>query len=258
MSMTENMTRADALEILGLTEPVTPEDAKAAYKSLSKKVHPDVGGNDFLFKMTHQAYEILLKPDSGAKTGSKPQGNQHQNSTQNYGRNEQKRREPEPSWYDLIHSSGFHVPFDDFTRVVLLGETAKVFYRGYNVNITPDNVEMHHIKSSFPIDVEVRSWKSFWGRLFHRKPIFNETRMDCRNTVKPAYDLASSRHFGKNMTVTVPVGYHEVTIKYLGRVQTLRCHVRKAFETKKFTRKLTLNGNHNIHVAINVTVTTKM
>ena len=55
------MTRAQALEVLGLEVGATEEQVKAAYRSLSKRVHPDAGGTDELFRRVNDAYETLTE-----------------------------------------------------------------------------------------------------------------------------------------------------------------------------------------------------
>ena len=56
------MTRAEALEVLGLTPAASDEDIKAAYRNLSKRVHPDVaGGSAELFRRVQVAYERLAE-----------------------------------------------------------------------------------------------------------------------------------------------------------------------------------------------------
>jgi curved DNA-binding protein len=52
-----------ALKILDLEgKKVTLESLKKAYRTLSKKYHPDVTGNgdDHLFKLVGESYELLL------------------------------------------------------------------------------------------------------------------------------------------------------------------------------------------------------
>ena len=46
-------------EVLGLKNNATNEDIKRAYLHLSSKIHPDKGGNDYLFGKVKEAYEIL-------------------------------------------------------------------------------------------------------------------------------------------------------------------------------------------------------
>jgi hypothetical protein len=56
------MTRAEALEILGLTEPVTEEALDEAYKRLMQKVHPDHQGSDWMAVKLNQARDLLQRP----------------------------------------------------------------------------------------------------------------------------------------------------------------------------------------------------
>ena len=59
------MTRAQALDVLGLDAGVSLEEVRAAYRSLSKRVHPDAGGTDELFRRVNDAYERLTEgPES--------------------------------------------------------------------------------------------------------------------------------------------------------------------------------------------------
>lgn len=53
------MTRALALEILGLSEPVTWEMVVQAHRKLMQKLHPDRGGSDYLAKKINSARDFL-------------------------------------------------------------------------------------------------------------------------------------------------------------------------------------------------------
>ena len=46
-------------KVLGLKNNATNEDIKRAYLHLSSKIHPDKGGNEYLFGKVKEAYEIL-------------------------------------------------------------------------------------------------------------------------------------------------------------------------------------------------------
>lgn len=56
------MTRALALEILGLKDDATAEEIKDAHIKLMKKVHPDQEGSEWLAKRINAAKDFLLKP----------------------------------------------------------------------------------------------------------------------------------------------------------------------------------------------------
>ena len=55
------MTRTEALDILGLSEPVTEDQINEAYRRLMQKVHPDNQGSDWLAVKLNQARDLLLK-----------------------------------------------------------------------------------------------------------------------------------------------------------------------------------------------------
>ncbi len=55
------MTRAEALEILGLSEPANAEAIEDAYKRLMMKVHPDQQGSDWMAAKLNEARDLLLK-----------------------------------------------------------------------------------------------------------------------------------------------------------------------------------------------------
>ena len=54
------MTRSEALRILGLGETASEQDIRSAYKQLMQKLHPDLGGSDYLASVVNRAKEVLL------------------------------------------------------------------------------------------------------------------------------------------------------------------------------------------------------
>ena len=55
-----NVTRAEALEVLGLDETASEAEIEAAYKALIVKNHPDQGGTDWLAARLNEARAVLL------------------------------------------------------------------------------------------------------------------------------------------------------------------------------------------------------
>ena len=54
------MRRAEALEVLGLADPVSDSDVRAAWVRLMRVAHPDGGGSDWLAARVNQAKDVLL------------------------------------------------------------------------------------------------------------------------------------------------------------------------------------------------------
>lgn len=57
---TLNVSVKDAYDILGLEQTATQDDVIQAHRTLAKKVHPDIGGNDFLVRQINEAKDVLL------------------------------------------------------------------------------------------------------------------------------------------------------------------------------------------------------
>lgn len=55
------MTRELALEMLGLTDPISKEEVIKAHRSLMQKLHPDRGGTDYFAKKINEAKDFLLQ-----------------------------------------------------------------------------------------------------------------------------------------------------------------------------------------------------
>lgn len=55
-----DMSREEALAVLGLSEGATGEEIKAAYRRLIQRMHPDVGGSAELAARINRAKDVLL------------------------------------------------------------------------------------------------------------------------------------------------------------------------------------------------------
>ena len=54
------MSRADAAQILGVSEDASEQEIKEAHKKLMHKCHPDRGGTDALAAQINKAKELML------------------------------------------------------------------------------------------------------------------------------------------------------------------------------------------------------
>ena len=61
------MSKKDYYEILGVNRNASDSEIKKAYRTLSKKHHPDVGGDEEMFKSISEAYETLSDDQKRAK-----------------------------------------------------------------------------------------------------------------------------------------------------------------------------------------------
>jgi hypothetical protein len=53
----------DFYEVLGISKSASAEDIRAAYRNMSKTLHPDAGGNAALFRLINEAYQTLSNSD---------------------------------------------------------------------------------------------------------------------------------------------------------------------------------------------------
>jgi molecular chaperone DnaJ len=70
MSKTQNVTKADYYEVLGVTRTATDQELKAAYRKLAMQHHPDRNPGDHQaeerFKECSEAYQVLSDPQKRA------------------------------------------------------------------------------------------------------------------------------------------------------------------------------------------------
>ncbi len=59
--MCEEMTRTQALDILGLKDPVEEKDIISAHRQLIQRFHPDRGGSNYLAAKINSAKDFLMK-----------------------------------------------------------------------------------------------------------------------------------------------------------------------------------------------------
>jgi DnaJ homolog subfamily C member 19 len=57
---TSSMSKAEALQILGLAAEANADDIRAAHRRLIAQIHPDKGGSDYLAAKINEARDVLL------------------------------------------------------------------------------------------------------------------------------------------------------------------------------------------------------
>lgn len=66
MSTSNDLTGVNPYTVLGVPKDATPVQIKKAYRRLSKKLHPDVGGNEAEFATLSLCYEALMDEEKRA------------------------------------------------------------------------------------------------------------------------------------------------------------------------------------------------
>ncbi|RVU33824.1 molecular chaperone DnaJ [Hwanghaeella grinnelliae] len=59
-SSSGNMSRAEALSVLGLQDGCTSDEIREAHRRMMKSAHPDAGGSDYLAAKVNEAKDVLL------------------------------------------------------------------------------------------------------------------------------------------------------------------------------------------------------
>ena len=149
------MNQTDALAYLGLkTLPENPDEIKKAYRELAKRVHPDSGGNDALFRLVNEAYEFLT-------------GSAKQTTTQTQNKQAETHKEPpKTSWIDIITKPDFIVPFDTLCRTAFTGQTAYVLYKTHNIRNAMQDIKYWPIKATKKLNVQVKTYQNRTQLLF--------------------------------------------------------------------------------------------
>lgn len=194
------MNQTDALAYLGLkTLPENPDEIKKAYRELAKRVHPDSGGNDALFRLVNEAYEFLT-------------GSAKQTTTQTQNKQAETHKEPpKTSWIDIITKPDFIVPFDTLCRTAFTGQTAYVLYKTHNIRIALQDIKYWPIKSTMTLTVQVKTYPTRLHFLFGCPPKTAKYVIDVPNNAMRCTNTHQSYIFEKNIGISVNRGYHRIT-----------------------------------------------
>ena len=206
------MTREYALDLLGLSGNPSEDEIKKAYRTLAKKVHPDMGGNSALFRLIDEAYGYLTGSDT-QPSGPKQEQPQQEPSP--------KRPEPNrsrPTWLELVTHPEFVLPFQTLYQIARTGQTRTVLFQNRAVAIQLEDLLAYPIKCDFPIRVEVYTWKSWFHWFFKRKPVSKGKRdMTVRNMASKNRGGGEAYLFQSSINVHVKHGFQLVKFKFLDR-----------------------------------------
>jgi hypothetical protein len=97
----------DPLQVLGVTSDASLEQIRDAYRQKAKRYHPDAGGEDWVFRILSQAYELLCSARVVRATHFESPARTHRTAP---------RPRPEPG-AETVHA-GIHDKDVDSSRVV--------------------------------------------------------------------------------------------------------------------------------------------
>ena len=137
----------DPYQTLGVQRGASDEEIKKAYRSLSRKYHPDANINnpdkaqaEAKFKEIQQAYQLIMKEKSGGGAGNYGQSSYRQSSYGYYGTGQNSSGQ---SGQNAYGSGGYY----DFNFEDIFGFGG---YRGYQGQgkVYPDRDESAHLKAA--------------------------------------------------------------------------------------------------------------
>jgi len=232
------MTRDYALELLGLSGTPDEDELKKAYRELAKRVHPDTGGNNALFKLVNEAYNTL---------SAEPQRPEKQQTT----------KTPwykTASWHKLVTHPDFKLPFSVLSELCNTGIPQTVPFYSRHVTIRLQDLLNYPIKSEFPIRVTATTWKSWFHKLFRRKPISNNKAvLTVRN--EAAIQNGPSHQFRDCIKINMPPGYQTIKLSFLNQQLYIKGWYRKnTADEKVFT--LNSTGVQPVTIKIQVVLET--
>ena len=147
------MDKKEALEILGLSPEASEEDITKAYRQLSKKIHPDVGGTSYLFRIVHDAYDFLTQA---------PPAQQEEQRTHKA----QQAKKP-MTFKELVTDPDFQLTFDQYLEAMETGSVL-VRFKGYRINVSRNDIEFMQLPCKDSVDIHIRHYKNFFRFLFHK------------------------------------------------------------------------------------------
>jgi len=115
----------DFYELLGVKRNATQDEIKAAFRFLSKKAHPDMGGDEMAYKALSLAYDVLKDPVKRARYDET--GDYHAEPTEDERRYERICLFLRNTLNEVILGGGHNYgPYDDMQKLCLEVMDAKL------------------------------------------------------------------------------------------------------------------------------------
>ena len=201
------MKQDEAFEVLGLSSGASKEEIVKAYRELSKKTHPDMGGTSYLFRVVNEAYTILTQT---------PPAQQKQTSQKTTDTDQQKKGK---TFRDIINDPDFHLTFEQYLEALKDGRTS-IAFKGYRVNVSRTDLTYLNISCQDAVNIHVSYYKSFFRFLFRREVGHADTWSATwhKNGFKQFVATSTIRlpHFGW-YRITVSKGDQKACFKYHGK-----------------------------------------
>lgn len=251
----------DAYDVLGVTPASDPEEIKKAYRRLCKRVHADAGGTDTLFRIVNESYQMVKDNPaaSGAQTRAsqetyqtRTQANQQQTHTnraqtqghtqgaESSGNYDTWEEATQKSWRDIIIAKDFIVPFELIQTITTTFQSRIMKYRNQNIELSMNTLRNYPVKSSFPIVISIKTWKTRFHKWFGMQPLESAREtMECRNLAFRDNCPGATFQYRSNLTIKVKKGYHEARISFLG--ETARFLAKTKTQSEKNTQQIVID-----------------
>lgn len=212
------MDKKEALEILGLSPEASEEDITKAYRQLSKKIHPDVGGTSYLFRIVHDAYDFLTQT---------PPAQQEKQRTHKA----QQAKKP-MTFRELVTDPDFRLTFGQYLEAMETGSVL-VRFKGYRINVSRDDIVFMQLPCKDSVDIHIRHYKNFFRFLFHK----HDSTADVKTSTWQKYN---DRRFSVTARLRMPTsGWYRIQLSKNGEKTGLYYHGRKNYFGKVHKTALT-------------------
>ena len=136
----------DYYEVLGISHRATPDEIRAAYRTMAKRYHPDLNKEanaEDKFKLINEANDVLSNPDEKIKYDTmrmvgtrKPSGFSYQKPRPDY---------RQYSDFDLVRNKDINITYNITLEEAFKGKEAVINFRPNRSSGSPDTVEIANV-----------------------------------------------------------------------------------------------------------------